>query len=131
MVPYGFPEPDAIAVIDPSSKKPFTLYVRPRDPMMETWFGRRQGVEGAVKNFKADRSFSVDKFAADLPKLLDGKDKLYYRFSVDRVLDTRVLFTFRASGFAGLKRRILRIRSSTRRSSPAKCVCTNLTTRSK
>ena len=87
----GFPEPDAIAVIDPSSKKPFTLYVRPRDPMMETWYGRRQGVEGAVKNFKADRSFSVDKFAADLPQLLDGKDKLYYRFSVDRVLDTRVL----------------------------------------
>ncbi len=87
----GFPEPDAIAVIDPSSKKPFTLYVRPRDPMMETWYGRRQGVEGAVKNFKADRSFPVDKFAADLPKLLDGKDKLYFRFSVDRVLDTRVL----------------------------------------
>jgi Xaa-Pro aminopeptidase len=24
----GFPEPDAIAVIDPAAKKPFTLYVR-------------------------------------------------------------------------------------------------------
>ena len=23
----------------------YTLYVRPRDPMMETWFGRRAGVE--------------------------------------------------------------------------------------
>src|SRR3982750_4970211 len=56
----GFPEPDAIAVIDPSSKKPFTLYVRPRDPLMETWFGRRQGVEGSVKNYKADRSFSLE-----------------------------------------------------------------------
>jgi len=30
----GFPEPDAIAVIDNASKKPFTLYVRPRDPLM-------------------------------------------------------------------------------------------------
>ena len=87
----GFPEPDAIAVIDPSSKKPFTLYGRPRDPMMETWYGRRQGVEGAVKNYGADRAFSVERFGADMGKLLDGKDTLYYRFSVDRNLDSRIL----------------------------------------
>jgi len=87
----GFPEPDAIAVIDPSSKKPYTLYVRPRDPLMETWFGRRQGVEGAVKNHGADRSFSIDKFSADLGKILDGKDKLYYRFGVDEKLDLTIL----------------------------------------
>ncbi len=53
----GFPEPDAIAVIDPASKKPFTLYVRPRDPLMETWYGRRQGTEGAVKNYQGRPSF--------------------------------------------------------------------------
>jgi len=88
----GFPEPDAIAVIDPKNKKsPYTLYVRPRDPLMETWYGRRQGVEGAVKNYGADRAFSIEKFAADLPKLLDGHDKLYYRFSVDKALDQQIL----------------------------------------
>ncbi len=87
-----FPEPDAIAVIDPGNKKsPFTLYVRPRDPLMETWFGRRQGVEGAVKNYKANTAHSIDKFEKDLPKLLDGKDKLYYRFAVDKVLDQQLL----------------------------------------
>ena len=54
----GFPEPDAVAVIDPSNKKaPYTLYVRPRDPEMETWFGRREGVEGAIKNYGADQVF--------------------------------------------------------------------------
>ncbi|MBX7053370.1 MAG: aminopeptidase P N-terminal domain-containing protein [Pyrinomonadaceae bacterium] len=90
----GFPEPDAIAVIDPSSKKPYTLYVRPRDPLMETWYGRRQGVEGAVKNYGADRSFSVERFDTDMAKLLDGKDVLYYRFSVDRNLDSRILDYF-------------------------------------
>ena len=90
----GFTEPDAIAVIDPSAKKPFTLYVRPRDPLMETWFGRRQGVEGAVKNFGADRAFSIEKFPADLGKLLDGHDKLYYRFAVDRDLDQQILGYF-------------------------------------
>src|SRR5947207_1408931 len=87
----GFPEPDAVAVIDPRAKKPYTLYVRPRDPLMETWFGRRQGVEGAVRNHGADKAFSVEKFPSDLPKLLDGHDVLYYRFSVDKVLDQQIL----------------------------------------
>jgi Xaa-Pro aminopeptidase len=88
----GFPEPDAIAVIAPKNKKsPYTLYVRPRDPLMETWYGRRQGVEGAVKNFGADKAFSIEKFEADLPKLLDGHDRLYYRFSVDREIDRMIL----------------------------------------
>ena len=87
----GFPEPDAIAVIDPARKRPFTLYVRPRDPEMETWFGRREGVEGAVKNYGADRAFPVDKFAGDIGKLLDGHDVLYYRFAVDKTLDQQIL----------------------------------------
>ncbi|HVF47269.1 MAG TPA: aminopeptidase P N-terminal domain-containing protein [Pyrinomonadaceae bacterium] len=88
----GFPEPDAIAVIDPrSKKKAYTLYVRPRDPEMETWFGRRQGVEGAVKNYGADRAHPINKFAADLGPLLDGHDRLYYRFGVDEKLDLQIL----------------------------------------
>ena len=87
----GFPEPDAIAVINPSVKKPFTLYVRPRDPLMETWYGRRQGVEGAVKNYGADKAISIDKFASDLGKILNGHDVLYYRFAVDQKLDQMIL----------------------------------------
>jgi Xaa-Pro aminopeptidase len=87
----GFPEPDAIAVITTGAKKPYTLYVRPRDPEMETWFGRRQGVEGAVKNHGADRSFPIEKFKTDIGKLLDGRDKLYYRFGVDEKLDLQIL----------------------------------------
>src|SRR3954462_2542690 len=87
----GFPEPDAIAVIDPSSKTPYTLYVRPRNLEMETWFGRRQGVEGAVKNHSAARAFPIEKFSADIGKLLDGHDVLYYRFALDTALDQQIL----------------------------------------
>lgn len=88
----GFPEPDAVAVIDPANKKaPYTLYVRPRDLEMETWFGRREGVEGAVKNYKASKAHPVEKFDADLARLLDGHDKLYYRFGVDHKLDQKIL----------------------------------------
>lgn len=87
----GFPEPDAVAVIDNRAKKPYTLFVRPRDLEMETWFGRREGVNGAVKNYKADRAFPIEKFEGELGKLLDGHDKLYYRFGVDEKLDQQIL----------------------------------------
>jgi Xaa-Pro aminopeptidase len=87
----GFPEPDAIAVIEPEAKKPFTMYVRPRDLEMETWFGRREGIDGAVKNYSADRAFPIEKFEADLGKLLDGHDTLYYRFGVDEKLDLLII----------------------------------------
>ncbi|HTH50961.1 MAG TPA: aminopeptidase P N-terminal domain-containing protein [Pyrinomonadaceae bacterium] len=99
----GFPEPDAIAVIDPSAKTPYTLYVRPRNLEMETWFGRRQGVEGAVKNHGAGRAFPIEKFAADIGKLLDGHDVLYYRFAVDAALDQQILGYLREQRVRRLK----------------------------
>jgi len=88
----GFQEPDAIAVINPSDKKnPFTLFVRPRDPLMETWYGRREGVEGAKKNYGADKAFPIEKFESELPKLLNGNEKLFYRFGRDNQLDQTIL----------------------------------------
>lgn len=35
--------------------------------------------------------FRLDRFAADLPKILDGREKLYYRFAVDKALDQQIL----------------------------------------
>ncbi|MBX7170957.1 MAG: Xaa-Pro aminopeptidase [Pyrinomonadaceae bacterium] len=88
----GFPEPDAVAVIAPGNKKnPYTLFVRPRDPEMETWFGRREGVEGAKKNYGADKTLPIEKFAKEFGKLLDGHDKLYYRFGRYEWLDKLLL----------------------------------------
>ena len=100
----GFPEPDAIAVIDPSSKKnPYTLFVRPRDPKMETWYGRREGTDGAKKNYGADKAVSIEKFAQELPKHLNGAEKLYYRFGVDNRLDQTILNYLSAQRFKRLK----------------------------
>jgi Xaa-Pro aminopeptidase len=100
----GFPEPDAIAVITPANKKnPFTLFVRPRDPEMETWYGRREGVEGAVKNHAASKAFPIEKFEQELPKLLNGNEKLYYRFGVDNKLDQTILQYLSGQRFRRLK----------------------------
>ena len=100
----GFPEPDAIAVIDPSNKKnPYTLFVRPRDAKMETWYGRREGTEGAMKNYAADKSLPIEKFESELAKILNGHEKLYYRFGVDQKLDQQILQYLSAQRFRRLK----------------------------
>lgn len=100
----GFPEPDAIAVINPANKKsPFTLFVRPRDPLMETWYGRREGTEGAVKNYGANKALPIEKFEQELPKLLNGHEKLFYRFGVDTKLDQLILQYLSGQRFRRLK----------------------------
>lgn len=100
----GFPEPDAIAVIDPSNKKnPYTLFVRPRDPKMETWYGRREGTEGAKKKYGADKALSIEKFPQELAKMVNGHEKLFYRFGVDTKLDQQILTYLSAQRFRRLK----------------------------
>jgi len=86
-----FTEPDAIAVLTPSKRTKYTMFVRPSDPEMETWFGRREGTEGVVKNYGVEKAYSIDKFEKQIGKLLDGHDKLYYRFGVDTKLDQIIL----------------------------------------
>lgn len=98
-----FPEPDAVAVITPGKKTKFTLFVRPRDPEMETWYGRREGTEGAKKNYNAQKALSIEKFEQELPKLLNGHEKLYYRFGVDDELDRKILDYLSKQRFRRLK----------------------------
>jgi Xaa-Pro aminopeptidase len=100
----GFPEPDAVAVITPGDKNnPLTLFVRPRDPLMETWYGRRAGVEGAKKKYGATKAFPIEKLETELPKLLNGKDKLYYRFGYDSKMDQTILGYLSGQRFRRLK----------------------------
>jgi len=98
-----FPEPDAIAVITPSKKTKYTMFVRPRDPEMETWFGRRQGTEGAENNYGVQKAHSIEKFEKQFTKMLDGYDKLYYRFGLDGALDKLILKYLSGQRHARLK----------------------------
>jgi Xaa-Pro aminopeptidase len=70
---------------------------------METWYGRREGVEGAVKNHKASRAFPIEKFESEMAKLVDGHEKLYYRFGVDNKLDQQILRYLSGQRFKRLK----------------------------
>src|SRR5260370_21438579 len=88
----GFEEPDAIAVIAPSSEKKVTLFVRPRDPEREIWDGYRAAVEGAGRDDSADEAFAVAEFDEKLAEILDGPASLYYAFGNGAPeLDTKII----------------------------------------
>jgi Xaa-Pro aminopeptidase len=75
----GFPEPDAVAVFDPShSTEPYTLFVRPRDPEMEAWNGKRAGVDGAKSEFGADAAYPISELPGWLRNRLVGRPAVAY-----------------------------------------------------
>jgi Xaa-Pro aminopeptidase len=91
----GFPEPDAIAVIVPGRRvgaksAEFILFVRRRDPEREIWNGRRAGPEGAVRHYGADQAFVIDEFEKQLPKLLEGRERVHYTLGEHPTLDPRI-----------------------------------------
>src|SRR5947209_19254336 len=101
----GFDEPDAVAVINPAhAKERFVLFVRPRDREMETWNGRRAGVEGAIATYGADAAYTIDQLDAKLREYAVERPVLYYRLG-NATFDGRVtrlvaeLRAARARGF--------------------------------
>lgn len=73
----GFPEPEAVAVLRPGHRRPFSLFVQPRDPDREIWTGRRFGPAGVRRVFGADDSYTIDEFDRLLPELLAGPGPVY------------------------------------------------------
>ncbi|MFP4366359.1 MAG: aminopeptidase P N-terminal domain-containing protein [Bacteroidales bacterium] len=62
----------AIALLDPGSDTPYTLFVLPREPMATLWDGERPGVEGAIEHYGADAAYKIEEFSKKLPLLLKG-----------------------------------------------------------
>lgn len=92
----GYAEPDAVAVLVPSSDAPFTLFVRPRDPDRERWTGPRGGVE-AAERLGADAAHPIGELEDRLPGLLRGADRVHFRLGTGRRdVERRVLDRVRA-----------------------------------
>lgn len=74
----GFLEPEAVAVIAPGFEEgDYLLFCRERNAEAETWIGRRAGPEGAMVTYGADEAWPIDEFEALLPRLLNGRKRLY------------------------------------------------------
>ncbi|MFT7624286.1 MAG: Xaa-Pro aminopeptidase [Myxococcota bacterium] len=99
----GFDEPDAILALAPGADKPVTMFVRSRDPKMETWTGRRLGVERAPETLQIDRAIPAEDFERELPTLLEGRDRLWFALGDDPDLDVTVVKALRG----GRRKRVL------------------------
>ena len=88
----GFPEPDAVAVLVAGAEKPYTLFVRPRDPEQAVWVGPRAGVEGAVADYEADVAHPLDALEKELAALLGKASQVFLPLGREDAL-TRRLWT--------------------------------------
>jgi len=87
----GFNEPEALAIIAPKHKMgEYSLFCRERDPAMETWTGARAGIEGARKTYGANMAYPYSEIDTQLPKLLEGCQRIYYSLGNHRDFDYRI-----------------------------------------
>ncbi len=87
----GFPEPEAVLVLVPGREHGETiLFCRERDEKMETWHGRRAGLEGAIEHYGVDDAFPITDIDEILPGLLENREKVFYTMGADAEFDQRV-----------------------------------------
>lgn len=74
----GFPEPEAILVLCHNNDHASDiLFVRPKDPTMELWVGKRHGVEATQNLYDFDQVYSIDDFEEKMNELLLGHTNVY------------------------------------------------------
>ena len=87
----GFVEPEATLVLRPDADiERVVMFVRPRDPELETWDGRRAGVEGAIARYGADMAYPAAELPAKLAELVANRDELHYAVGLDDDMDRLV-----------------------------------------
>lgn len=96
----GFDEPESYLVVSPRLNRPgshrMALFVRERDPEKEIWEGERYGIEGAQELFGADAAYLNTDFEVQLPELLAGAERVYYRLGQNEARDRVVLSALEA-----------------------------------
>lgn len=75
----GFNEPDSVLLLIKKNRQNLTaLFLRPNDPLMETWNGRRLGVENAPNALTLDQAYAIDEFVSRFAEMTENTDKLYH-----------------------------------------------------
>ncbi len=92
----GFDEPDAVALF--LSHKPkgerFILFVAPKDVLSEVWHGFRWGLDGAEKEFNADKAHSINELKDLLPDYINGADELVFSIGKHPFIEKIILEIF-------------------------------------
>ncbi|WP_118808630.1 Xaa-Pro aminopeptidase [Haemophilus haemolyticus] len=75
----GFNEPNAaLLLLKTEQAEKAIIFLRPRDPLLETWNGRRLGIERAPQQLNVNEAYSIEEFATVLPKILKNLNALYH-----------------------------------------------------
>ena len=75
----GFNEPNAaLLLIKTEDAEKAVVFLRPLDPLLETWNGRRLGVECAPQKLNVNEAYSIEEFSTVLPKILKNLTALYH-----------------------------------------------------
>src|SRR5688572_12074780 len=97
----GFIEPDTTLILRPGAEtERIVMFVRPRDPEMETWDGRRAGIDGAKTTYGADAAYPASELPAKLGELIANHEELHYAVGLDDEMDllvTRAIAKLRKS----------------------------------
>ncbi|MEJ7599732.1 MAG: aminopeptidase P N-terminal domain-containing protein [Kofleriaceae bacterium] len=84
----GYVEPDATLILRPGAEtERVVMFVRPRDPEMETWEGRRAGLEGAKDQFGADAAYPITELRTRIGDLIANTLELHYSLGLDEEMD--------------------------------------------
>jgi Xaa-Pro aminopeptidase len=87
----GFAEPDATLVLRPGAEtERCVMFVRPRDPEMEIWDGRRAGLEGARERYGADAAYASAELPSRLWELIANAEELHFALGLDDDMDRLV-----------------------------------------
>ncbi|HEU0037498.1 MAG TPA: Xaa-Pro aminopeptidase [Kofleriaceae bacterium] len=90
----GFVEPDTTLILRPGADtERVVMFVRPRDPELEVWDGRRAGLEGAKAEYGADAAYPATELAHRLGDLIANFEELHYGLGLDAEMDLLVAST--------------------------------------
>jgi Xaa-Pro aminopeptidase len=84
----GFTEPNAWLVITGDGRS--TLFCQPKDLEREIWDGFRLGPDAALATLGVDAAHAVGELDAQLPKLMENRDAVWYPFAIHPGLEARV-----------------------------------------
>ena len=73
----GFTEANAWLVLIAGETDSSILFCEPKDPLMETWTGKRWGPDAAAEHFGFDRAFSITDLDTQIPLLMAGLKNLF------------------------------------------------------
>ena len=70
------------------------MFVAPKDIISEVWHGFRWGIEGAEKEFKADKAHSINDFKHLLPAYIGDSEEIVYSIGKHSKIEKIVLEIF-------------------------------------